>query len=39
LTAAVPSFTPFADVEIRPILDPATALQNLREVFAARAAG
>ena len=32
-------FTPFADVEIRPVLDPATAMANLREAFAARAAG
>jgi muconolactone delta-isomerase len=30
-------FTPFADVEIRPVVDPDTALRNLREAFAARA--
>jgi hypothetical protein len=31
-------FTPFADVEIRPVLEPATALQIIQEGFAARAA-
>ncbi|MGH3368646.1 MAG: DUF3303 family protein [Nocardioidaceae bacterium] len=31
-------FTPFADVEIRPVVDPGTALKTLQEVFAARAA-
>ena len=32
-------FTPFADVEFRPVVDPASALANLRELAAARAAG
>ena len=32
-------FTPFADVEIRPVLSPAEAMANLREAAAARAAG
>jgi muconolactone delta-isomerase len=32
-------FTPFADVEIRPVLEPEKALQILRDGFAARAAG
>jgi len=31
-------FTPFADVEIRPVLSPAEAMANLREAAAARAA-
>jgi Domain of unknown function (DUF3303) len=30
-------FTPFSDVEIHPVVDPATALKTLQEVFAARA--
>jgi muconolactone delta-isomerase len=30
-------FTPFADVEIRPVVDPGTALKTLQEAFAARA--
>ena len=30
-------FTPFADVEIRPVVEPGTALKTLQEVFAARA--
>jgi muconolactone delta-isomerase len=32
-------FTPFADVEIRPVVEPQAAMANLREVSAARAAG
>jgi muconolactone delta-isomerase len=32
-------FTPFSDVEIRPVVDPATAMGNLRELFAAAASG
>jgi len=31
-------FTPYADVEIRPVLSPAAAMENLREAFAARTA-
>ena len=31
-------FTPYADVEIRPVLSPAEAMANMREAFAARAA-
>jgi len=31
-------FTPYADVEIRPVLSPAEAMENLREVAAARTA-
>jgi muconolactone delta-isomerase len=30
-------FTPFADVEIQPVIDADAALRNLREAFAARA--
>jgi hypothetical protein len=30
-------FTPFSDVEIRPVVDPGTALKTLQEAFAARA--
>jgi Domain of unknown function (DUF3303) len=29
-------FTPFSDVEIRPVVDPGTALTALQEAFAAR---
>lgn len=32
-------FTPFADVEIKPVVDADVALRNLQEVFAARFAG
>ena len=32
-------FTPFADVEIRPVVEPQAAMANLREAFAARAGG
>jgi hypothetical protein len=32
-------FTPYSDIEIRPVLDPGTALENMREVMAAAAAG
>ena len=38
LTAEHP-FTPFADVEIRPVVPAETALRNLQEAFAARPAG
>ena len=31
-------FTPFSDVEIRPVVDPGTALKTLQEVVAARPA-
>jgi nucleoside-diphosphate-sugar epimerase len=31
-------FTVFADVEVRPVVDAKTALRNLQEAFAARAA-
>ncbi len=31
-------FTPFADVEIRPVVTPDIALRTLQEAFAARAA-
>jgi muconolactone delta-isomerase len=32
-------FTPFADVEIRPVVEPGEAMQILQEVFAQAAAG
>ena len=36
IVAANP-FTPCSDVEIRPVLDPGTAFENLREAMAAAA--
>ena len=32
-------FTQYADVEVRPVVDPETALRTLQEVAAARAGG
>ena len=32
-------FTPFAEVEIRPVVEPARAMDTLREVFAAMGPG
>jgi hypothetical protein len=32
-------FTPFADVEIRPVVAPAMEMANLQEVYAARTQG
>jgi hypothetical protein len=36
--AAEHPFTPFADVEFRPVVDADTALRTLQDAFAARAA-
>jgi hypothetical protein len=32
-------FTPFAEVEVRPVVDPEVGLRNLQEAFEARSAG
>ena len=37
--AADNPFTPFSEVEIRPVIEPARAMANLREAFAAMGAG